>query len=82
MPLNFVEQDQFFRHGFDTAAAENDKTQFLENEIGIPSAAPLLNLWTNCWVEHSIKATLKRHPIVRTFVPNAFRASMKSILSE
>ena len=76
----FVEQDLFFRHGFDTAAAQTDKTQFLENEIRTLGTAPLLNLWTNCWVEPSMRLTLKRLPIARTWVPDPFRASMKCIL--
>jgi len=76
----FVEQDHFFRHGFDTAARQSDKTQFLENEIRAPGTAPLLNLWTNCWVERSMRLTLKRLPIVGAWVPDRFRASMRCIL--
>ena len=78
----FVEQDQFFRHGFDIAAEHSDKARFLDNAIKNPGAAPLLNLWTNCWIEPSIKQTLKRLPIPAGWIPDPFTASMKHILSK
>lgn len=79
----FVEQDQFFRYGFQIAAPQSDKAHFLDTAIRTPGTAPLLNLWTNCWMEEpSIRLTLKRLPILRAWVPDPFRASMKYILSE
>jgi len=78
----FIEQDQFFRHGFDIASEQSDKAHFLENALRTPGPAPLLNLWTNCWIEPSIRLTLKRLPILRALIPDSFRASIKYILSE
>ena len=78
----FVEQDQFFRHDYKIAAAQNDKMYFLDTAIKSPGAAPLLNLWTNSWIEKSsIKLKLKKLPILRSWLSDPFRASMKQILS-
>jgi hypothetical protein len=78
----FVEQDQFFRHGFDIAAPQSNKARFLENEIRSPGTAPLLNLWTNCWIEKSWRLRLRRVPMLGACVPDSFRDSKKYILSE
>jgi mannosyltransferase OCH1-like enzyme len=78
----FVEQDQFFRHRFDIAAAQTDKSQFLDEAMKDPGTAPLLNLWTNSWVEPAVKTTLKKLPVVGAWVSDPFSASLKYILSE
>lgn len=78
----FVEQDRFFRHGFHIAAQHNDKARFLEDVIKTDGTAPLVNLWTSCWIDPPVTQLLKRLPMPRRWFPDPFRASMNYILSE
>jgi hypothetical protein len=79
----FVEFGLFFRHDYEIASAQSDRARFLENEICTPGAAPLLNLWTNCWVKKPSKKTIfKTFPVLGLWRRDPFKASMEYILSK